>query len=91
VKHAWHLFAVWIEGGRRDLVLAKLQERGIGVVVNYRAIHLLTYFRETLLGRPGQFPAAEAIGDATLSLPLFPGMTDAELDEVVEALRALLG
>ncbi len=90
VRHARHLFAVWIEGGRRDEVLRALHERGIGVVVNYRAIHLLTYFRDRYGFVPGRFPNAERIGDATLSLPFYPGMTEASADEVVDALRSIV-
>src|SRR5690349_24796503 len=45
VMHAWHLFPVWIGGGHRDAVIAELQNRNIGVMVNYRAIHLLSYFQ----------------------------------------------
>jgi dTDP-4-amino-4,6-dideoxygalactose transaminase len=87
VRHAWHLFTVWIDGGRRDRVVQWLQERSIGVVVNYRAIHRLTYFREILGHEAGAFPEAERIGDATVSLPFYAGLPDDHLDAVVEALR----
>jgi dTDP-4-amino-4,6-dideoxygalactose transaminase len=90
VEHSWHLFPVWIEDGRRDAVLQGLQQRGIGVMVNYRAIHRLTYFRETLGLRGGEFPNAERIGDATLSLPFYPAMPASHVEVVAEALRALL-
>src|SRR5258708_14302706 len=68
VKHAWHLFPVWIPGGRRDAVIQGLQERGIGVMVNYRAIHLLQYFPGPLGFRGRQFPNAPTSGDATKQL-----------------------
>jgi UDP-4-amino-4-deoxy-L-arabinose-oxoglutarate aminotransferase len=90
VRHAAHLFPVWIGSGRRDQVISALQSRGIGVVVNYRAIHRLSYFKATMGFKGGEFPAAEKIGDETISLPFFPGMTDAQQDEVVEALRAVV-
>jgi UDP-4-amino-4-deoxy-L-arabinose-oxoglutarate aminotransferase len=90
VKHAWHLFPVWVPGGRRDAVIQGLQQKGIGVMVNYRAIHLLTYFRETMGFRGGEFPCAERIGEATLSLPFYPSLPEAHLEAVVEALRALI-
>lgn len=90
VKHAWHLFPVWVPAGRRDAVVAGLQEQGIGVVVNYRAIHLLTFFRERLGHGRGAFPQAERIGDETLSLPFYPGLAEADVERVVEALRRLV-
>jgi len=90
VKHAHHLFPVWIVNGRRDQVVAGLQERGIPTVVNYRAIHLLTYFRERFGFKPGAFPMAERIGDAALSLPFYPGIPAEHVAAVAEGLRALV-
>ena len=45
-KSAYHLFTVWVNKEYRDTILKKLNTHGIGVAVNYRAIHLLTFFRE---------------------------------------------
>jgi dTDP-4-amino-4,6-dideoxygalactose transaminase len=90
VKHAHHLFPVWIVDGRRDAAVAALHERGIPTVVNYRAIHLLTYFRERFGFKSGAFPMAERIGDATLSLPFYPGMPPAHIDAVASSLRGIL-
>ncbi|MBC7369561.1 MAG: DegT/DnrJ/EryC1/StrS family aminotransferase [Undibacterium sp.] len=90
VRHANHLFTVWIGEGRRDSVIAGLQQRGISCVVNYRAIHLLTYFRDRFGFRPGAFPQAERIGDETISLPFYPTMADADVVAVANALREIL-
>ena len=90
VKHAHHLFPVWIVNGRRDQVVAGLQERGIPTVVNYRAIHLLTYFRERFGFKPGAFPMAERIGDAAVSLPFYPGIPAEHVAAVADGLRSLL-
>ncbi len=90
VRHAHHLFPVWIINGRRDAVVAGLQERGIATVVNYRAIHLLTYFRERFAFKPGAFPMAERIGDAAVSLPFYPGIPAEHVEAVVDGLKALL-
>jgi dTDP-4-amino-4,6-dideoxygalactose transaminase len=89
-SHSWHLFPVWIEGGERDRVIQGMQDDGISVMVNYRAIHLLTYFRETFGFKPGDFPIAERIGDAGLSLPFYPNMPLEHVDRVVETLQNLL-
>jgi UDP-4-amino-4-deoxy-L-arabinose-oxoglutarate aminotransferase len=90
VEHAWHLFPVWVGDGQRDRVIAELQKAGIGVMVNYRAIHLLSFFRETFGFIPGDFPVAERIGDASLSLPFYPNMPLDHVDRVVEVLRDIL-
>ena len=56
--------------------------------MNYRAIHLLTYLKE-LLGVPrGSLPVAEEIGDRTISLPMYPTLSAAEQDRVIEAVAS---
>jgi dTDP-4-amino-4,6-dideoxygalactose transaminase len=90
VKHAHHLFPVWIVNGRRDEVIVGLHERGIPTMVNYRAIHLLTYFRERFGFKPGAFPMAERIGDAAVSLPFYPSIPAEHVAAVAEGLRALV-
>jgi UDP-4-amino-4-deoxy-L-arabinose-oxoglutarate aminotransferase len=90
VRHARHLFPVWVPAVARDRVVKGLTEAGIQVVVNYRAIHLLTYFRETLGHRPGDFPVAERIGEQTISLPLYPRMPEEHVDVVCDVLRDLV-
>lgn len=90
VRHAAHLFPIWVDPARRDGLIEGLQRRGISTVVNYRAIHLLSWFRENLGWRPGDFPAAERIGDSTLSLPLYPTMPVEQVERVADAVRELL-
>jgi dTDP-4-amino-4,6-dideoxygalactose transaminase len=89
-KSARHLFTVWVDPDTRDTVLGRLQEREIGVAVNFRAIHLLKYFRDTFGFKRGIYPAAERIGDTTISLPLYPKMRDEEIGYVVDALRSVI-
>lgn len=90
VDHAWHLFPVWIGNGKRDEVIHELQSNGISVMVNYRAIHLLSYFKEKFNFTAGSFPHAERIGDAVLSLPFYPNMPAEHVDLVVAGLREVL-
>jgi len=89
-RHAYHLFPVWVDGGRRDAVVAGLQAEGVPVVVNYRAIHLLTWLRQAFGHAPGDFPGAERIGDVTLSLPFYPRMPVDDADYVVDALASAM-
>jgi dTDP-4-amino-4,6-dideoxygalactose transaminase len=81
-----HLFTIWHD--ERDEMIGKLQDAGIGITVNYRAIHLLTYFRNRFGFKAGAFPIAEWIGDRTLSLPLYPKLTDEEVEYVVKTVKA---
>lgn len=85
-KHGRHLFTIWVEN--RDEVLGKLQDAEIGVAVNYRAIHLLSYYRKRYGYKEGKFPVAERIGDQTISLPLYPKLTDGEVEYVIKTVKA---
>ncbi|MDP3716220.1 MAG: DegT/DnrJ/EryC1/StrS family aminotransferase [Acidobacteriota bacterium] len=87
-RSARHLFTIWVEPARRDEVLHDLQTRGVGVAVNYRAVHLMKYYQETMGIPRGTYPVAERIGDATITLPLYPKLTDAEIDFVIENVKA---
>jgi UDP-4-amino-4-deoxy-L-arabinose-oxoglutarate aminotransferase len=84
VKNARHLYTIWTPDGRRDDILAFLQRQGIGVAVNYRAVHLREYYQRALGFREGDFPTAEAIGRRTISLPLYPRLETEEIDYVID-------
>jgi UDP-4-amino-4-deoxy-L-arabinose-oxoglutarate aminotransferase len=56
--------------------------------VNYRALHLHSYLKELLRHPPEAFPKALDMGERTISLPMYPTLTDAEQDRVVEAVVA---
>jgi dTDP-4-amino-4,6-dideoxygalactose transaminase len=83
-----HLFVVELH--ERDRVRAALDEQGIGTGVHYPTpAHLQPAWRD--LGHPeGSLPAAERAAARVLSLPCFPGITEAEVDRVVAALRTAL-
>ena len=90
VRHAHHLFPVWVPKKDRDYVIRGLQTEGIGVVVNYRAIHLLTYFQKEFGFQADEFPVAEHIGNSTISLPFYPTMPEEHVTIVVDTLKVLL-
>lgn len=85
---AWHLYVVQVRGDRRS-IFESLRAHGVGANVHYIPVHLQPYYR-ALGFKPGDFPAAEAYYAAAITLPLFPRMTDADQDRVVEALAQAL-
>jgi len=87
---ARHLQTLWVDGTRRDRVIETLGQKGVGVTVNYRALHTLGYFRQTYGFKPENFPNAYKIACETLSLPLYPKLSDEEADYVVEAVKEAL-
>ena len=88
--HARHLYPILVDAAIRDQVVNGLIKAGIGVVVNYRAIHLLSYFSETFGYREGDFPVAERIGNEILSLPFYPTMQEEAVHKVVDVLKRLV-
>ena len=90
VRHACHLFPIWVTEKHRDYVIKGLQAEGISVVVNYRAIHLLTYFQKEFGFQSGDFPVAEHIGNSTISLPFYPTMPEEHVTIIVDTLKGLL-
>ncbi len=89
-KSARHLFTIWVDPGKRDDVLWKIQDKEIGVAVNYRAIHLLSYFKNRFGYSRGMYPIAESIGDSTITIPLYPLLTDEEFDYVCQSTQKIL-
>jgi dTDP-4-amino-4,6-dideoxygalactose transaminase len=86
-KHAHHLFTIWVDPDKRDGFMNKLQAEGVGVAVNYRPVHLLTYYRKTFGFEQGMFPKAEIIGKRTVSLPMYPKMGEDAVAKVIEAVQ----
>ncbi|MBE1427342.1 UDP-4-amino-4,6-dideoxy-N-acetyl-beta-L-altrosamine transaminase [Desulfomicrobium macestii] len=85
-----HLYVIRLDPaqtGRRQLhVFESLRDQGIGVNVHYIPVHTQPFYRN--LGfEPGDFPQAERYYAEAISLPMFHGMTEAQQDAVVEALR----
>ncbi len=89
-----HLMMVLLPGGAdRGAVQASMQDDGVGTSVHFRPLHTFGWFREHGLGPgPGGVPVADRSTDRALSLPLYSGMTDADVDQACDALeRALTG
>lgn len=84
------MFTILVNPQKRDAILWQLQDKGIGVAVNFRAVHLLKYYRERFGYKRGMFPVAECIGDSTISLPLYPKLTDEEVDYVIKTVKEVV-
>ena len=95
VSHAYHLYVIRLVLDRlrvdRATVFKALRAEGIGVNVHYIPVHLHPYYREKFGTGPGDCPAAEAAYERILSLPVFPGMSDADVRDVVQAVRKVVG
>lgn len=91
--HCWHLFTPLINeeaaGMDRNQFMQAMKEKNIGTGLHYRAVHLYPYYRETFGFNLGDFPHAEDVSERIVSLPLFPSMTDAEHDKVLDVMYGI--
>ncbi|MFT3694219.1 MAG: UDP-4-amino-4,6-dideoxy-N-acetyl-beta-L-altrosamine transaminase [Kofleriaceae bacterium] len=91
--HAYHLFQVAVDwaahGTTRARVVTELAQRGIGTQVHYIPLYRQPLHAQRASDKP--LPGAEQFYARTLSIPMFPAMTDADVGEVVAQLHAVLG
>ncbi len=94
-RHAWHLFLALLDveraGISREEFMARLKEENVGTGLHYTAVHLFPWYQEHLGYVRGDFPNAEFASDRIVSLPLWPGMEAPDVDDVVRAIRHVLG
>lgn len=90
---SWHLYTVQLDfltlEMTRTQAMAELREAGVGSQVLYIPVHLQPWYRRTYGYGPGKCPVAEAFYSRALSLPLFPTMTDDDVQRVVAAVKSL--
>lgn len=89
VSHAYHLYMIRLDLSQLQVTRAKvfsaLRAEGIGVNVHYIPVHLHPFYRERFGTGPGLCPVAEAAYERLITLPIFPAMTDADVDAVIRA------
>lgn len=88
-KHARHIYTIWADLNKRDAIMHKLQEASIGVAVNFRPIHLMSYYKKKYGYKPNRFPIAEQIGASTITIPLYPKLIDKEIDYVIRVVNTI--
>ena len=91
--HSWHIYTPLINEEsthmNRDEFMRAMQEKNIGTGLHYRAVHLYPYYRQAFGFKLGDFPQAEDVCERIVSLPLFPGMTDADHDRVLDVMYGI--
>ena len=89
----WHMFQPLLPLDRlkitRGEFIQRMKAKNVGVGVHYPAMHLFALYR-SLGFREGQYPAAERIGRSTVTLPLYPAMTNADVERVCAAVSDVL-
>ena len=91
--HAWHMFPIRLHKNaraNRDDLIAGLTAESIGTSVHYRPLHEMTYWKERYRCEQSEFPVASRYFEGAVTLPLFAGMTDAQVDRVAAVVREIL-
>jgi dTDP-4-amino-4,6-dideoxygalactose transaminase len=91
--HAWHLYVVRLADDApvsRDRFIERMFEQGIGCSVHYIPLHLHPYWRDRYALQPAQFPHSQQAYERMVSLPLYPRMSDTDVQRVVDAARDAL-
>ena len=92
--HAWHLFPIRLHldriGVTRAEAIDRLTEAGVGTSVHFIPLHVHPYYRRTYGYAPEDLPVANLQYEREISLPIYPDLTDGDVDYVVERLAEIL-
>ncbi|AFV03702.1 MULTISPECIES: DegT/DnrJ/EryC1/StrS family aminotransferase [unclassified Dehalobacter] len=93
-RHARHLYMIRLNLAKltvnRAEVIELLKEENIGTSVHYIPLPYHPYYRDTYGYKPGDFPKTEALYERIISLPLYPRMSDADVQDVIEAVQRVI-
>jgi perosamine synthetase len=95
VNPAWHLYPVRLNlqelAADRGQIFRALRAENIGVNVHYIPVHLHPYYRERFGYHGGEYPIAEDAYQRLISIPMFHGMSDEDVEDVIDAVRKVVG
>jgi len=91
---AWHLYPIRLDLAKvrvgRSEIFPALRAEGLGVNVHYIPVHLHSYYRENFGYRGGEYPVAEGVYQQLISLPMFHGMSEQDVEDVIEAVSKVV-
>ena len=93
-SHAWHLYVMRLTPDApvsRDRFIELMAEHEVGTSVHFIPLHIQPYWRDTYRHTPEDFPVATAEFTRAVSLPIFSAMTDDDVEQVIGAVRSILG
>lgn len=94
IQHAWHLYIIQLDLEQlrinRKEFIELLRQENIGTSVHFIPLHLHPYYRHTFQYLPQDFPHASAVFERIVSLPIYPKMTEEDVQRVIEAVRKII-
>jgi len=87
VKHVWHIYTILLKNLDRNAFFNKMKRKNVGVNVHYIPIYHFTYYRKHFNFNPVEFPVTENVFNRIITLPLFPKMSDEEIQRVIDAVE----
>ena len=91
--HAWHLYVVQLKTEHwsisRNEFIEKMIAKGIGLAIHYKPIHVLSYYRANYDLDPNQFPRASSLFQSVVTLPLYPRLTDNDINYIIHSIQLL--
>jgi perosamine synthetase len=94
VQHAWHLYIIQLELDALDIdragFIKAMHELNIGTSVHFIPLHLHPYYKRTYGHEPDDFPAAMHVYRRVVSLPIYPSMSEGDVDDVIESVSTIV-
>ena len=92
-SHAWHLYIIRVDlnkwGINRNKLIELINSKGIGTSVHYIPVHMHSYYIKKYGYRSSDFPNAKQLSESVITLPLYPGLNDLELDYTVSMINEI--
>lgn len=89
-KHAVHLYPILLEKTNRDKFIEKMQDLNIGTSVHFIPLHLQPFYRQKYDYQEGDLPVTEEVFAKIVSLPLYPGMTEKDINYVIDSVKKIV-
>jgi len=94
VRHAWHLYIIRLDLDAlaidRAAFIRELHDLNIGASVHFIPLHLHPYYQRLIGHQPDDFPVALRLYERIVSLPIYPSMSQQDVDDVVDAVHAVV-
>jgi perosamine synthetase len=94
VQHAWHLYVIQLRLERlavdRGEFIRRLNQAGVGTSVHYTPLHRHPLYRDRFGYRPQDLPVANSVYERIISLPIYPGLSDEDLQYVIDAVKDIV-